>query len=260
MARRPLVRHRLVFTIGAIVNVLVLIRADAKTSLVALMGTGALMIVFRAFRAQRQLFGVAIIGLLVASVVVLFAVINNRDTLASGVGRSGDLTGRTALWDDLVPAIGERPIQGHGWGGFWNGFFSPAGEIWTEHTWLPPDAHNLLLQVALDLGLVGAFLYYAGFLRGMARGVVYLRDNADPIAMLPIVYFAYELLASITEHGNLGRSGGWVMHVILIVAVGLHRRSPAVTSPRQPPARERLPHATPAATAFASAAPPDRSR
>ena len=260
MARRSLVRFRALYTIGAIVNVFVVIRADAKTSLVALIGTGALMIVFRAFRAQKQLFGVVVIGLLVSGVVVLMLVLNNRDTLASGVGRSGDLTGRTALWDDLVPAVKERPIQGHGWGGFWGDFFSPAGEIWVEHTWMPPDAHNLLLQVALDLGLVGVFLYYAGFLRGMSRGALYLRDSADPLAMLPIVWFAFELLGSITEHGNLGRDGTWVLHVIFIVAVGLNKKAGAVRSSPAPTARARLLHERPAARAFASGAPPSTAR
>jgi O-antigen ligase len=258
MARRSLTQYRWLFTIGAIANVIVVIRADAKTSLVALMGTGALAIVFRAFRAQRQLFGVVVIGILVSSVVVLMLVLNNRDTLAGGLGRSGNLTGRTALWDDLVPKVQERPIQGHGWGGFWNGFFSPASEIWAEHTWDPPDAHNLLLQVALDLGLVGVALYYIGFLRGMKRGVVYLRDNADPIAMLPIVWFTFELLGSITEKGNLGRDGTWVLHVIFIVAVGLHRKA-TLTSLRQPSSRP-LRSSTPAATVFASGASPDTTR
>ena len=258
MARRSFTRYRMIYTIGAIANVFVVLGSDAKTSLVALIGTGALMIVFRAFRAQRQLFGVAVIGLLAASVVVLILILNNRNTLASGVGRSGDLTGRTALWDDLVPAARKRPIQGYGWGGFWGGFFSPAGEIWREHTWQPPDAHNLLLQLALDLGLVGVFLYFFSFLRGMGRGIVYLRDNPDPIAMLPVVWFTFELLGSITEHGNLGRDGAWVLHVIFIVAVGLHaKQSRAATSSPRPSRQQALRLATPDAKAFASGAPPD---
>lgn len=261
MARRSLTRYRMIYTIGALTNIFIVLRADAKTSLVALMGTGALMIVFRAFRAQRQLFGVAVIGLLAASVVVLILILNNRNTLASGVGRSGDLTGRTALWDDLVPAWRKHTIQGYGWGGFWNGFFSPAGEIWREHTWQPPDAHNLLLQLALDLGVVGVFLYFFSFLRGMGRGIVYLRDSAEPVAMLPIVWFTYELLGSITEHGNLGRDGSWVLHVIFIVAVGLNaKKSRAVTSTPRPSRQQALGRATPDARAFASGAPPDTTQ
>ena len=257
MARRSFTRFRLVYTLGALTNIFVLVRADAKTSFVALLGTGALMIVFRAFRAQRQLFGVAVIGLLASSVVVLLFILGTREQLASGIGRSGDLTGRTALWADLIPAAGERPIQGYGWGGFWNGYFSPAGEIWIEHTWQPPDAHNLLLQLALNVGLVGVFLYSFSFLRGMARGIVYLRDSADPIAMLPVVFFTYELLGSITEHGNLARGGTWVLHVIFLVAVGLHaKRGRGAISP-QPSRRPALRHATQGARAFASGAPPD---
>ena len=155
-------------------------------------------------------------------------------------------------------------IQGYGWGGFWNGWFSPAGKIWIEHTWQPPDAHNLLLQLALDLGLVGVFLYFFSFLRGMARGIVYLRDSVDPIAMLPIVWFTYELLGSITEHGNLGRDGTWVLHVIFIVAVGLHAKSTkkgrGATSSRQPSRHQALLLATPDATASTSGPPPDTPR
>ncbi|HUP74779.1 MAG TPA: O-antigen ligase family protein [Acidimicrobiales bacterium] len=258
MARRTFTRYRAIYTIGAIVNVAVLVRADAKTSFVALLGTGALMIVFRAFRAQRQLFGVAVIGMLISSVLVLLFILGNREQLASGVGRSGDLTGRTALWADLVPAVAERPVQGYGWGGFWNGYFSPAGDIWIKHSWQPPDAHNLVLQLALNVGLVGVLLYSISFLRGMARGIVYLRDSADPIAMLPVVFFAYELLGSITEHGNLARGGTWVLHVIFLVAVGLNaKKAPPVPSRSRSRGPQGLHHPTPDARAFASGAPPN---
>jgi exopolysaccharide production protein ExoQ len=260
MARRSLTRFRVVYTIAAIVNIFLVIGADAKTSLVSLIGTGALMIVFRAFRAHRQFFAVVVIGLLVSSTVVLWLILRNRNSLASGLGRSGNLTGRTALWDDLVPAVRKHPLQGYGWGGFWNGESSPAGQIWVEHDWKPPDAHNLVLRLALDLGLVGVFLYVVSFLRGMARGVVFLRDSADPVAMLPIVWFTFELLGSITEQGNLGRNGQWVLHVIFIVAVGQHAKKARATSSPRPSRRAALVHSMRDGTAFASGAPPARSQ
>jgi O-antigen ligase len=260
MARRSFTRHRIAYTIGAIVNLMIVLGADAKTSLVALIGTGSLMIVFRAFRAQRQFFPVVVIGLLASIVVVLMLVLRNRNTLASGLGRSGDLTGRTALWADLVPAWRKHKIQGYGWGGFWNGENSPAGLIWLKHDWKPPDAHDLLLHLALDLGIVGVFLYFVSFLRAMGRGVLFLRDSADPIAMLPIVWFTFELLNSITEHGNLGRSGFWVMHVMFIVAVGLHAKQLRARSSRRPSSRALQARATPVPTAFANGAPPTTLR
>jgi exopolysaccharide production protein ExoQ len=260
MARRSLTRHRIVYTIGAIVNVLIVLGADAKTSLVALIGTGSLMIVFRAFRAQRQFFPVVVIGLLGSIVVVLMLVLQNRNTLASGLGRSGDLTGRTALWADLVPLWRKHTLQGYGWGGFWNGENSPAGIIWRTHDWKPPDAHNLLLQLALDLGAVGVVLYFVSFLRAMGRGVVYLRDSADPIAMLPVVWFTFELLGSITEHGNLGRSGFWVMHVIFVVAVGLHAKKLRARSSRRPSRQATLIRATQGEREFANGVPPTTLR
>ena len=76
--------------------------------------------------------------------------------------------------------------------------------------------------------------------------------------MLPIVWFTFELLGSITEHGNLGRTGAWVLHVIFIVAVGLHaKKGRAATSLPRPSRQQALRLATPDAKAFASGAPPD---
>jgi O-antigen ligase len=164
------------------------------------------------------------------------------------------------LWADLVPAWRKHTIQGYGWGGFWNGENSPAGLIWLKHDWKPPDAHNLLLQLALDLGVVGVFLYFVSFLRALGRGVVFLRDSADPIAMVPVVWFTFELLGSITEHGNLGRNGFWVLHVMLVVAVGLHAKELRATSSRRPSRQATQARATQGERASANGALPAKLR
>jgi len=87
---------------------------------------------------------------------------------------------------------------------------------------------------------------------------------ADPIAMLPIVWFTFELLGSITEHGNLGRNGNWVLHVMFIVAVGLHAKNAkqgrSATSPPRPSRHRALLLGTPDATASTSGSPRDTAR
>ena len=126
------------------------------------------------------------------------------------------------------------------------------------------DLHRLhrgRAEDAIDLGLVGVALYFFSFLRGMARGIKYLRDSADPVAMLPVVFFTYELLGSITEHGNFGRDGTWVLHVIFLVAVGLNaKKARRATSPLRPSRQMALARATPDEEAFASGAPPATTR
>ena len=221
MARACLRRNRNVYLIAALVNLALLVRSDSKTSLVALLGVGAFAVVFRAFRAQKQLFMVVVIMVFLASIGTLMFILQNKDTLASGLGRNGNLTGRTQLWADLAGAAKRRNLLGHGYGGFWNGYLSPAGEIWHVHTWQPPDAHNVFFQLWIDLGLVGVAIYFVGFLRAFRRGMVYLRDNTATIALFPLLFFSFELLMSITEHGNLSRNYSWALHVIATVAVGL---------------------------------------
>ena len=70
--------------------------------------------------------------------------------LASSAGRNATLTGRTGIWSTLLPIAMERPLLGHGFGGFWT----------TSRRLLYPyhHSHNGYLEILLTTGFVGLVL------------------------------------------------------------------------------------------------------
>jgi O-antigen ligase len=66
------------------------------------------------------------------------------------LNRDSDLTGRNNIWAFLVPRAMERPILGHGFGGFWTEELKQAVYAY--------PAHNGYLETLLDTGFIGLIL------------------------------------------------------------------------------------------------------
>ncbi len=70
--------------------------------------------------------------------------------IASYLNRSGTLTGRTDIWEYLIPHALQSPVLGYGFGGFWTDAHRAAS---SSH------AHNGYLDIVLNMGFVGLFLF-----------------------------------------------------------------------------------------------------
>jgi len=70
--------------------------------------------------------------------------------VSTTLGREETLTGRTDIWAVLVPYAMQKPIFGHGFGGFW------TDEIRNISS---SNAHNGSLDLILSLGFVGVILF-----------------------------------------------------------------------------------------------------
>jgi exopolysaccharide production protein ExoQ len=113
---------------------------------------------------SRQKLGGAFI--LVTVVVILFlyglGVPFGARTIGSDilqlVGRDPTFTDRDQIWAELIPIAMQRPILGHGYGGFW--ILATENQV--------TEAHNGYLDVMLVLGVVGVFLVFA-FVVSMCR-------------------------------------------------------------------------------------------
>lgn len=81
--------------------------------------------------------------------------IMNYELLFEYLGKDATLTGRTLLWEQVLEAIGKRPILGHGFSGFWLGEHSASAVIIQQLNWEVPNAHNGFLDILLDLGYAG---------------------------------------------------------------------------------------------------------
>jgi len=89
-------------------------------------------------------------------------------------GRSETLTGRTEIWNDLLPYAQKHFIFGYGFGGFWT---TSLREVIASH------AHNGYLDAILNLGIVGLILLIV-FLIKIAGTCARLIDSESNIFLL----------------------------------------------------------------------------
>ena len=72
-------------------------------------------------------------------------------------GRDSTLTGRTDLWEDILKYASINPFTGVGYGSFWIGNLSH--NLWDKHFWHPEQGHNGYIDVYVELGMIGLFLF-----------------------------------------------------------------------------------------------------
>ncbi|MEZ5379062.1 MAG: O-antigen ligase [Acidimicrobiales bacterium] len=203
--------HRLwtVPSIGAAVALLV--GSESKTGLATAVLLAALLIVFQLFRARRTLYGAVAISMLAASVTAVLFAIAALPFIADLLDKDVTLTGRTEIWAQLLRTIWNRPIVGYGYEAFWNGWRSPAREVWLAGDWTPVHAHNAAFQYMLDQGIVGLLLILTFFIRSVIKATKLIGLQPGAAATAPIALLSFMLLSSITEDGILGRTAPWLM-------------------------------------------------
>jgi O-antigen ligase len=165
-------------------------------------------------------------GLLVLcglGVFALYWTISNLDTVTDLIGRDVTMTGRLQLWAVSFFMALRHPWTGYGYYAFWLGLGGPSRSIWQIIRWHPPHPHNGLLAVWLDLGLIGVILVALAYLVYLARAVRLYRRTDAPEAIWPLFYFAFFLLANLTESSVLTANG---IYWILFVAVSISLSQP----------------------------------
>jgi O-antigen ligase len=191
--------------------------SQSKTAIVATGITVVALVVYQAFRARRTLYGAVALTLAAGVTAAAAFATANIGMLAGWLGKDPTLTGRTQLWASLVPSIMERPWLGWGRGGFWHGWLSPAHDVWIANPWDPPHAHNSVLQIALEVGVVGAALFLAFMARGLVRGAVHIRSVPGAKGLFPLTYITFAVMISITEVGPTSQRFGFMLLVVALL-------------------------------------------
>lgn len=153
-----------------------------------------------------------------AAMILSFITAPSLDRVATFYGADATLTGRTEIWEAVVPSIRERPWLGWGYDAFWSGQHPPAEAVW-QRVGPVVHSHNAALDVAAQLGLVGLALLAAAIAVVSARGWLAMRGGSL-LHAVPLLLLIFLVLYGVTE-------GSFVTHNsiywILFVAVGMHR-------------------------------------
>jgi O-antigen/teichoic acid export membrane protein/O-antigen ligase len=222
-------RHRLFWYSAATLNIGLLVISKSKTALVVFLILAMMSFGSKVLRARRQAFGAVVVATVGSLALATYLLTTNLGNFAALLGKDATLTGRTPLWRSVIVEIGKRPFFGAGWQAFWRGWFSPAHDVWLKNAWLPPSAHNGVLALMTDLGLLGTIPALYLLVRSLPRGVRFARWRLDAVGILPLALTMFILLQGVSEDGEIGRTFTWVLFVVGAVAAG-NRLRPANTS------------------------------
>lgn len=129
--------------------------------------------------------------------------------VSSMFGRNETLTGRSAIWAILVPFAMQKPILGHGFGGFWN---TEMRELSTV-----TQAHNGYLDVVLNVGFLGLLLLSIFILSCSRKAQRAMAEDFD-WAALWICYLLLVVVHNITET-SISAFSNYLMALLLFQLV-----------------------------------------
>lgn len=139
---------------------------------------------------------------------------------ASLLGRDPTLTGRTSIWAQVARCIAERPLLGYGYDAFWRGMQGPSLQISATVHFVVAHAHNGFLEILLELGSAGLFLWVLSWIRGWVRLWPFLqRGDLERIAW-PIAILILVVLYDLDENTLLIYNGlFWILYVAALANI-----------------------------------------
>jgi exopolysaccharide production protein ExoQ len=183
-----------IFTL--IVFIVVAFAAKSATSLLIIFAFCTADRVVALFRRARILGTFSIIFLVPTAVIVALSL----DSVLEMMGKDPTLTGRTDLWAYLTPSISERPMLGWGHFAFWSLVNPAANEISSLLGWRVTHAHNGLLEMLLEVGIVGTIFFVFLWARNVMLALRCLRTPAKGLAVSSLLCCGGIVLMGISEH------------------------------------------------------------
>lgn len=171
------------------------------------------------------------------------------DAVLSASGRDATISGRTALWTDILDNASRSPVVGVGFGGFWVGpesydlFPLPT---WSKTTpWRPLQGHNGFIDMYVELGSIGIMLFIIVVCASLWSIANQLTHNFE-FALLRLTLFTAILLNNMAETSVLkGTHSLWFLLLVCIVGLGATAPGaaprPLRSKPATPPPRNALP-------------------
>jgi exopolysaccharide production protein ExoQ len=192
-------KYGAVATTGVVASVILLALSLAMTEVVVFAVLIVLVPYLRwALRMNMRGLVWGVSFLLVAGALSIFYAATHLEEVTGLLGKDPAMTGRLPLWIVAGVMALQRPWFGYGFNAFWLPDQTYTPRIWHLLTWMPPQAHNGVLELWLELGLVGTVLFLAVFTFYLAKAAKFLRHHSEPTAAWPIAFFIFLFLSNLT--------------------------------------------------------------
>jgi exopolysaccharide production protein ExoQ len=153
---------------------------------------------------------------LAATVAVV--VLLNRAQVFEFFGKSPDMTGRSGIWKLVLGLIEQRPLLGWGWTGHWMPGVKPFEGLVVIGQVPYYQAHNAYLDVAMQLGFIGAALFATVLVFSFIKLWRLAVRHTVALYLWPVLVFVGLCVWSLTESRMLIEIG-WVLFILFAVKV-----------------------------------------
>lgn len=226
ISARQAARGRMLAHVMLALSVLLVFLSRSTTGMLMLAAVGAALAMHRLLRLHYTLMlslaifagllGVAAVAWLSRSLDLVFALLQKEPTL----------TGRTILWAVVLERIWRNPLLGYGYGAFWLGPSGESRRVWDVVGWDAPHAHQGYLDLLLDVGGIGAFIFLAGFASAFVRASALVRRRITNY--WPVAYLTFMLAYNFAESAILRQNSiFWTLYVSLVVQLAMYARAPS---------------------------------
>jgi O-antigen ligase len=164
-------------------------------TLLAFCGADGIITLYRRGGAARIL-GVV---LAIALVPILLLGAADPDQVLELIGKDPTLTGRTEIWGYVNGDISLKPLLGWGYFAFWIASNPAAVAIGDAVHWVVPEAHNGLLEMLVNIGMVGTAIFAFLLVRNVVLAFRCLHTPAKDLAISTLLCCGGILLVGISE-------------------------------------------------------------
>lgn len=189
-------------------------KADSSTSLMCLIIGISFLIVIRLPIIRRNVESIGIYLLITVFIYwILESTIGITRILIESLGRNVTLTDRTYIWKVLL-GMGTNPWIGTGYESFWLG--DRLTRLWANSLTRINEAHNGYLEIYLNQGLIGLFLFLMVIVvtyRNIKRELMFDFE----FGRFRMGFFVISLFYNITEAGFRGLSLIWFIFLLIAV-------------------------------------------
>lgn len=218
-------------------GIYLLVQADSATSK-ACFALGTLLIIATSLSCiRRRPWAVRALVLVILIIGADVMLLGGGATFVHALGRESDLTGRTGIWEELIPMV-PNPVLGAGFESFWLG--PRVEQIRAANSGFGlNEAHNGYIEIYLNLGWVGLILLTVILISGFRHTGLDLRGSEPAFASLLLAYVTAGTIYGITEAGFRIMNPNWFF-LLFSVVVGSSLASGVVTVDTKTAASESL--------------------
>ncbi len=152
--------------------------------------------------------------LMLGGIAVLIAIF--RVEIFDFLGKSPDASGRFDIWQTVFGLVIEKPIEGWGWIGYWIPGIEPWEGLVVINGVPMYQAHNALLDVWVQLGVVGVAVMIWLLIQSFVRLWRIAVRHTSPLYLYPLFIFLVITAQSLTE-SRLLIEISWVLLVLVSV-------------------------------------------